>query len=210
MSIVQTNVGGVAGNSQDVKALGFTAVAGRLLLMCMSCRQSGIAFQAVAGWSLLVSGGNPGIALYAKIAAGSDTFPGYVGIDWNQHGGVCIEFSGAALPLGANAGVALGNNNTGPTLTPTAGAECDVVGAVAKHGFQGASAPGAPWTAINIDYPPFGDHPRMSSVHQLIASASGSYTPIVGGDTGNQSFAGVILYPSAPPAVPRSRAVIIS
>jgi len=159
----------------------FTPATGNLIVIAVAIRNGGSS-TAPTGWTLLrdnPAGGafTDGIALYGKVSAGTETSAvfAYAGNARRQF--MIVEASGMTLTgyLSAQAN-GTGTAITTGSVTPTAGDQALIIGAVAANSDAGTTfSPGGGWTELFDLFT--AEHPAASLVYQIVASASGSYNP---------------------------------
>jgi len=160
----------------------FTPTAGNLIVIAVAIRNGGSS-TAPTGWTRLrdnPAGGafTDGIALYGKVSAGTETSAvfDYTGSTRRQF--MIVEASGMTLTgyLSAQAN-GTGTAITTGSVTPTAGDQALIIGAVATNSDSVTTfTPGTGWTEL-FDLNTGAEHPSASLVYQIVASASGSYNP---------------------------------
>lgn len=203
----QQGTGGTVGGASSTVALGFTAVAGRLLVAAIGIRESDPPTSGNNGWTLIVAANfGEGGGILAKIAAGGETT-----VDFNKASGnnvnvgaVSAEFTGPtltdvfgdALTAGGS-----GGTDTAPAVTPTSGRECLIVGGFASGGFDSLySSAGNGFTFVDSVVANGGDNPVIGMVYLIVASASGSYTPAIASRNQSHDAESAIFYTTAGPS----------
>jgi hypothetical protein len=198
MTIAVSQSGAVNSNS-----LGFTAVAGRIIVAVFAVRNWNVVWTPGTGWSILASRANntPGEMnawIAAKVAAGGETT--VAGSFTNDAGKVyaAIELTGATLAGAQNGGNQRGSGGTysGPAITPSGPGI--VLGALTTQGANVTASAG--WTGLGGTFPPAGesDWPRTALVYRLVASPAGAETPQgTGGGTEWAAASAVVLDGSA-------------
>jgi len=161
----------------------FTPAAGNLIVIAVAIRNGGSS-TAPTGWTLLQdnpsAGGafTDGIALYGKVSDGTETSAAFAYASSTLRQFMIVEASGMTLTgyLSAQAN-GTGTAITTGSVTPTAGDQALIIGAVATNSDSVTTfTPGAGWTEL-FDLNTGGFHPSASLVYQIVASASGSYNP---------------------------------
>lgn len=183
MAIAVTNTG-----TSTSTGLGFTATAGRIVVASVSQRDSGCTYSPADGWAELAAyapnaSGRPPSWLIGRVAAGGETvvggtFPASAAVK----GTVALEVTGSTLATLVGSSTS-GSTNvggpytlSGPTLTPTAGAECLLIVSFAFSRVESVTDPSG-WTLAGSVVANSADWPYLRTFYRLIASASGSYTP---------------------------------
>gem|GEM_PF-3475006 len=159
----------------------FTPAAGNLIVIAVAIRNGGSS-TAPTGWTRLrdnPAGGafTDGIALYGKVSAGTETSAVFAYAGNTRRQFMIVEASGMTLTgyLSAQAN-GTGTAITTGSVTPTAGDQALIIGAVAANADSVTTfSPGGGWTELFDLYT--AEHPSASLVYQIVASASGSYNP---------------------------------
>lgn len=179
--------------------LGFTAVAGRIIICAIACRAAGTTVTPVAG-AILIGGGNStnnsNIRLYAKLAVGGETT--IISSASSNPVTASFELSGAQLSgMSGSVGVATTDATYScPAQTPIAGTTCIIVGAGMQDAGNNNHTAANGFTGVTGNAPPSGqtDWPRTIALYRLVPSASGSYTPQFTSGNGWRLGVGGILY----------------